>query len=177
MITQGRGFTPQIENILYCARCGKELHPPYEYIKKIGKKCYCDSCYGILKNTNPKWGTEMERMKLYELIKSTFKVSELPDLWVEQINKLLLEDNRRNYTNLYYTIVYAIKIEEYVPDPLYGVSGLVHLFFDKAAKYYNNLQKVLANNEKVEIVNEKKVVRIPRPKVEDPKPKTRIEDL
>lgn len=168
---------PINKNTIYCANCGKELHPPFDITKKIGQKTYCEECYNQKKNINLSWGSEEEKRRLYDFIKEIFSIDEIPQLWIEQIAKICKEDPKKNYTNLYYTLKYAVKIEEITPNPLYGIKGIVTQYYDKAAEYYRQLQKVLDHNEQTVIENKKIVVQIPRPVVKDTKNLTKIEDL
>ena len=171
-----------------CAICGKLIVAPLSPDNRVGRGWVCEECAKALRaaplktdavmpppKTYTAEGLKAARAKLYETIKENMGVLEIPQWWLDQLERYMREDTRKNYSNLWYTIYYAVQIEGFRPNPEYGLA-FVLWYFDKAGEFLRKRKEVLAYNEKHGYDSRTVTVQI-----EPPKPRakklTKIEDL
>ena len=73
-----------------------------------------------------------------------------------QANKLMKENSQYTYPSMTYTLWYAMEIEQAPISDDRGIIGLIEFNFDKAKKYYNELEEIKKSIDEFEF--EDKVV-------------------
>lgn len=188
---EGFIVTPRVA--IRCSLCGKVLNPPFLERNKKGKKWICDSCLGVQDEKQAKQQAEQEATKkriesasngnkkrksqarLYEYIKKVFAIDEVPESWIIQLDKMIKDDPKKNYSTLWFTMYYAIEIEGFEPSMNYGIA-FIPSFYSRASDFYKSRQEVLKKNENVHLSIDSVNIRIKPPEPRKRK-LTNIEDL
>ena len=188
------GFIVTPRAAIKCSLCGKVLNPPYLETNKKGKKWICDSCLEVQAADEAKAKVKVDekekrsqsaldsakkrksQARLYDYIKQVFGIDEVPESWVIQLDKMIKDDPKKNYSTLWFTMYYAIEIEGFMPSMNYGIS-FIPSFYSRASNFYKERQKVLKRNEEVELSAEAVNIKMRPPEPKRRRKLTNIEDL
>jgi hypothetical protein len=166
-----------------CNVCGKVLRLPYDRAYRHGAKLYCEDCETQRKISNAQSKKTVEtvaedqeqKKELYALIRKLFQISEVPDKWIFQIDRLIKDG--KTYGGLAYTLNYAINYLGFTPDSEYGVTGIINMYYTEAAKNYAKEEEIRSHNEDFDHQSEIVKIRMKPPKTSMWKPTSSIEDL
>lgn len=191
---EDEGFIVTPRAAIKCSLCGKVLNPPYLETNKKGKKWICDSCLEVQAADEAKAKVKVDekekrsqsaldsakkrksQARLYDYIKQVFGIDEVPESWVIQLDKMIKDDPKKNYSTLWFTMYYAIEIEGFMPSMNYGIS-FIPSFYSRASNFYKERQKVLKRNEEVELSAEAVNIKMRPPEPKRRRKLTNIEDL
>lgn len=166
-----------------CSVCGKVLKPPYDRVYKHGTKQNCEDCENQRKQKTAQSKKTVEtvteeqeaKKELYTLIRRVYQVSEVPDRWIYQVDRLIKDG--KTYAGLTYTLNYAVNYLGIQVDSTYGISGLIEMFYEEAAKNYAKEEEIRSRNEVFNHNSETIKIKMRAPKTTKWKPTSSIEDL
>lgn len=164
--------------IVCCSECGRQIDVSKEKIHKANDKILCVDCYKERREANSANAEKEKKYKslFYNYLKAYCDIDEIPDWWVDQIDKLNQEDSAKyNYVNLYFVLKYVLSISDYTFNPKYGLKFL-KLYFNESMEYYKKQKEVRAKNAQFEFKKDVNNITIVISN-ERPKPKTKIEEL
>ena len=191
---EDEGFIVTPRAAIKCSLCGKVLNPPYLETNKKGKKWICDSCLEVQAADEAKAKAKVDekekrsqsaldsakkrksQARLYDYIKQVFGIDEVPESWVIQLDKMIKDDPKKNYSTLWFTMYYAIEIEGFMPSMNYGIS-FIPSFYSRASNFYKERQEVLKRNEEVELSTEAVNITMRPPEPKRRRKLTNIEEL
>ena len=159
-----------------CARCGAFVAPgELKFDQSVGAVCV--NCYKELTEGKRLKTEKQKRYKLLfeDAVKKHFKMDEIPDWWLEQVEKMMGRDPKLDYVWVYSVFKYAVGVVGYEPDPMFGLSFLVR-YVEPAKEYYKKQKEIREHNQNAVIENKTVTVVIKKPRVTK-KPKTKIEEL
>lgn len=167
---------------VHCSVCGKLILPPYLDENRVGKKWICDECLpcqaNVMRAATSQPLTEKQkrdRGRLYNYIKGIFGISEIPGWWLDQIERYLKSNPKMNYSNIWYTLYYAIELQCYKPDPQYGLSFILW-YFKEAKEFFDKRKAIMDRNNERSLDAGSQTIRIVPPKSRT-QTLTKIEDL
>jgi hypothetical protein len=137
-----------------CAMCGDKFLTE-DMVIRSGKK-YCNECIEIKDQENEDWST------LYEYIKSIYKFSTLPILFITQLNKFRKDEkNPLTSIGMYYTLKYYYEIlgNQILEDK--GV-GIIPYYYDQASKYYTTVFDLQEKAEAFQFEDKKQIIKTKR---------------
>lgn len=166
-----------------CYLCGKVISEPNIVRNRFKNQWICDECRSFKEKETKKPApaeegdvVRQQKAKFLDYIKKIFGIKEIPDWWMEQLRKMLVDNPNKTYNTLTYTAYYAVEIEGFVPKYEYGLS-FIPLFFERAKAFLDSRRAVKKANKTVELTNTVDEVTIMKPVSRRHRPLTDISKL